>query len=188
MDHTPSSPNRTDVTTFSSICRLRRDDRYRRRNRRSDATPGPRPGQRPELRPDQCKPGNLRPQSASGKEGPAAMGKHSSAVTKSNNNRRPVYLTAVGLVVLSLGAVFVVRSFGSESGSDGFLGGKSCDDPTQIQLSTTPELQPQLESAAKTLANKDTNDGPCLQFTISAAPSAKVAQDVKSGNDNAPDL
>jgi hypothetical protein len=116
------------------------------------------------------------------------MGKHSSAVTKSNNNRRPVYLTAVGLLVLSLGAVFVVRSFGSESGADGFLGGKSCEDPTQIQLSTTPELQPQLESAAKSLANKDDNDGQCLQFTISAAPSAKVAQDVKSGNDNAPDL
>lgn len=116
------------------------------------------------------------------------MGKHSSAVTKSNNNRRPVYLTAVGLLVLSLGAVFVVRSFGSESGADGFLGGKSCDDPTQIRLSTTPELQPQLESAAKSLANKDNNDGPCLQFTISGAPSAKVAQEVKQGNDNGPDL
>ena len=75
------------------------------------------------------------------------MGKHSSAVTKSNNNRRPVYLTAVGLLVLSLGAVFVVRSFGSSSGADGFLGGGSCSDPTQIQLHTTPELQPQLEAA-----------------------------------------
>ena len=116
------------------------------------------------------------------------MGKHSSAVTKSNNNRRPVYLTAVGLLVLSLGAVFVVRSFGSESGADGFLGGKSCDDPTQIRLSTTPELQPQLESAAKSLGTKDNNDSPCLQFTISAAPSAKVAQEVKNGNDNGPDL
>ena len=83
------------------------------------------------------------------------MGKHSSAVTKSNNsNRRPVYLTAVGLLVLSLGAVFVVRSFGSESGNDGFLGGKSCDDKTQIRLSTTPEMQPLLEAAAKSLASK----------------------------------
>ncbi|MFC5260548.1 substrate-binding domain-containing protein [Kribbella qitaiheensis] len=99
-----------------------------------------------------------------------------------------MYLTAVGLLVLSLGAVFVVRSFGSESGADGFLGGKSCDDPTQIRLSTTPELQPQLESAAKSLANKDNNDGPCLQFTISGAPSAKVAQEVKQGDDNGPDL
>ena len=70
------------------------------------------------------------------------MGKHSSAVTRSNNNnRRSVYITAIGLLVLSLGAVFVVRSFGSESGADGFLGGsKSCDDPAQIQLTTTPEM------------------------------------------------
>lgn len=119
------------------------------------------------------------------------MGKHSSAVTRSNNNnRRSVYITAVGLLVLSLGAVFVVRSFGSESGADGFLGGsKSCDDPAQIQLSTTPEMQSSLEAAAKSLASKGGKDGtPCLQFTISAAPSAKVAQDVAGGSDNRPDL
>jgi hypothetical protein len=117
------------------------------------------------------------------------MGKHSSAVTRSNN-RRPVYIAALGLLVLSLGAVFVVRSFGSESGADGFLGGGgSCDDPTQVSLSTTPELQSSLESAAKSLANKGGDDGtPCLQFTISAASSAKVAQDVASGSDNRPDL
>ncbi|WP_344221984.1 substrate-binding domain-containing protein [Kribbella sancticallisti] len=106
-------------------------------------------------------------------------------MTKSNN-RRPVYLTAVGLLVLSLGAVFVVRSFGSESSADGFLGGSSCDEPTQIQLTTTPEIQPLLESAAKSLAGK--KNGPCLQFTISAAPSAKVAKDVSEGSDNRPDL
>ncbi|TCO47219.1 von Willebrand factor type A domain-containing protein [Kribbella antiqua] len=117
------------------------------------------------------------------------MGKHSSAVTRSNN-RRPVYITALGLLVLSLGAVFVVRSFGSESGADGFLGGSgSCDDPTQVSLSTTPELQSSLEAAAKSLASKGGDDGtPCLQFTISAATSAKVAQDVASGSDNRPDL
>jgi len=115
------------------------------------------------------------------------MGKHSSAVTRSNSNRRSVYITAVGLLVLSLGAVFVVRSFGSESGADGFLGGsKSCDDPAQIQLSTTPEMQSSLEAAAKSLASKDGT--PCLQFTITAAPSAKVAQEVASGSDNRPDL
>ena len=118
------------------------------------------------------------------------MGKHSSAVTRSNNNRRSVYITAVGLLVLSLGAVFVVRSFGSQSGADGFLGGsKSCDDPAQIQLSTTPEMQSSLEAAAKSLASKGGQDGtPCLQFTITAAPSAKVAQDVAKGSDNRPDL
>ncbi|WP_237744935.1 substrate-binding domain-containing protein [Kribbella catacumbae] len=109
-------------------------------------------------------------------------------MTKSNNNRRPVYLTAVGLLVLSLGAVFVVRSFGSESGADGFLGGKSCDDPTQIRLSTTPEVQPLLESAAKSLAAKKDDSTACLQFTISAAPSAKVAKDVAGSTDNRPDL
>ncbi|MEV0287761.1 MULTISPECIES: substrate-binding domain-containing protein [unclassified Kribbella] len=102
-----------------------------------------------------------------------------------------MYITAVGLLVISLGAVFVVRSFGSESGADGFLsgGGQSCDDPTQISLSTTPELQPALESAAKSLAGKGGDDGtPCLQFTISAAPSAKVAQDIAGNSDNRPDL
>jgi hypothetical protein len=116
------------------------------------------------------------------------MGKHSSAVTKSNNNRRPVYLTAVGLLVLSLGAVFVVRSFGSSSGADGFLGGGSCKDPVQIQLHTTPELQPQLESAAKALSTKKDSSAPCLQFTITAVPSATDAKNIASGSDNRPDL
>jgi hypothetical protein len=118
------------------------------------------------------------------------MGKHSSAVTRSNNNRRSVYITAVGLLVLSLGAVFVVRSFGSESGADGFLGsGKACADPTQIQLSATPEMQAPLEAAAKSLAAKGGKDGnPCVQVTISAAPSAQVARDVAHGSDNRPDL
>ncbi|WP_242001904.1 substrate-binding domain-containing protein [Kribbella steppae] len=112
-------------------------------------------------------------------------------MTRSNNNRRSVYITAVGLLVISLGAVFVVRSFGSEAGADGFLGGgsQSCDDPTQVSLSTTPELQSSLESAAKSLATKGGDDGtPCLQFTISAAPSAKVAQDLAANSDNRPDL
>ncbi|WP_246486075.1 substrate-binding and VWA domain-containing protein [Kribbella qitaiheensis] len=109
-------------------------------------------------------------------------------MTKSNNNRRPVYLTAVGLLVLSLGAVFVVRSFGSESGADGFLGGGSCDDPTQIQLHTTPEIQPQLEAAAKALSAKKDKDAPCLQFTITAVPSASDARNIANGADNKPDL
>ncbi len=118
------------------------------------------------------------------------MGKHSSAVTRSNNNRRSVYITAVGLLVLSLGAVFVVRSFGSEAGADGFLGGgKACADPAQIQLATTPEMQSPLEAAAKSLAAKGGKDGtPCLQVTVSAAPSAKIARDVAHGSDNRPDL
>ncbi|MEV5965290.1 substrate-binding domain-containing protein [Kribbella sp. NPDC051952] len=110
--------------------------------------------------------------------------------SNTNNNRRTVYITAVGLLVLSLGAVFVVRSFGSESGADGFLGGsKSCDDPTQIQLTTTPEMQGTLETAAKSLATKGgKNNTPCLQFTITSAPSSKVAQDVANGSDSRPDL
>lgn len=116
------------------------------------------------------------------------MGKHSSAVTRSNN-RRPVYITALGLLVLSLGAVFMVRSFGSESGADGFLSGKACEDPTQVRLSTVPELQPALETAAKSLAAKGSKDDtPCLQFTISAASPAKVAKDVAAGADTRPDL
>jgi hypothetical protein len=118
------------------------------------------------------------------------MGKHSSAVTRSNNNRRSVYITAVGILVVTLGAVFVVRSFGSQNGADGFLGGsKSCSDPTQIQLSTTPEMQGPLEAAAKSLAAKGGKDGnPCYQVTISSAPSAQVARDVAHGSDSRPDL
>ncbi|MBB5980207.1 substrate-binding domain-containing protein [Kribbella solani] len=101
-----------------------------------------------------------------------------------------MYITAVGILVLTLGAVFVVRSFGSSSGADGFLGGnKACDDPTQIQLATTPEMQPSIDAAAKALTAKGGKDGnPCLQFTISAAPSAQVARDVAHGSDTRPDL
>ncbi|MGW6200882.1 substrate-binding domain-containing protein [Kribbella sp. NPDC055110] len=111
-------------------------------------------------------------------------------MTRTNNNRRSVYITAVGLLVLSLGAVFVVRSFGSQAGADGFLGGgKACADPTQIQLATTPEMQSSLEAAAKSLAAKGGKDGtPCLQVTITAAPSAQIARDVAHGSDNRPDL
>ncbi|MFF0344553.1 substrate-binding and VWA domain-containing protein [Kribbella sp. NPDC004875] len=111
-------------------------------------------------------------------------------MTRSNNNRRSVYITAIGLLVLSLGAVFVVRSFGSSSGADGLLaGGKACEDPTQIQLATTPEMQSALEAAAKSLAAKGGKDGnPCLQFTISPAPSAQIARDVAHGADTRPDL
>jgi hypothetical protein len=120
------------------------------------------------------------------------MGKHSSAVTRgsSNNNRRTVYLTAVGILVLTLGAVFVVRSFGSEAGADGFLGGgKACSDPTQVRLATTPEMQAPLEAAAKSLAAKGGKDGnACYQVTISAAQSAQVARDVAHGSDTRPDL
>ncbi|GAA0593875.1 solute-binding protein [Kribbella sandramycini] len=121
------------------------------------------------------------------------MGKHSSAVTRSNKssstNRRPVYITAVGLLVLAIGGVFVVRSFGSESGADGFLGGKACDDPAQVSLSTTPEVQGPLEAAAKSLSAKGGENGiPCLQFTITAASASRVARDIQSGSDNRPDL
>ncbi|MEV8373230.1 VWA domain-containing protein [Kribbella sp. NPDC056861] len=112
-------------------------------------------------------------------------------MTKSNNSntsRRPLYLTAVGLLVLSLGAVFVVRSFGSESGADGFLGGKSCENPTQVRLTTSPDVQPLLESAAKSLAAKKDENTACLKFNISSAPSAKVARDIANSTEGRPDL
>ncbi|HWD80794.1 MAG TPA: substrate-binding domain-containing protein [Kribbella sp.] len=102
-----------------------------------------------------------------------------------------MYITAVGILVVTLGAVFVVRSFGSQNGADGFLGGggKACSDPTQISLSTTPEMQGPLEAAAKSLAAKGGKDGnPCYQVTISSAPSSQVARDVAHGSDNRPDL
>ncbi|MGZ0147946.1 substrate-binding and VWA domain-containing protein [Kribbella sp. WER1] len=111
-------------------------------------------------------------------------------MTGRNSNRRTVYLTAVGLLVLSLGAVFVVRSFGAGSGTDGLLsGGKACSDPTQIRLSTTPEMQSPLEAAAKSLSAKGGKDGAaCYQITITSAPSATVARDVAHGSDGRPDL
>ncbi|MFI5728988.1 VWA domain-containing protein [Kribbella sp. NPDC051587] len=99
-----------------------------------------------------------------------------------------MYITAVGLLVLAIGGVFVVRSFGSEAGADG-LGGKACDDPTQVKLTVAPELQSSIEAAAKSLAAKGGKDGvPCLQFTITATAAAKVARDIASGSDNRPDL
>ncbi|MFD7154374.1 substrate-binding domain-containing protein [Kribbella sp. NPDC059898] len=111
-------------------------------------------------------------------------------MTGRNSNRRTVYLTAVGLLVLSLGAVFVVRSFGAGSGTDGLLGGgKACSDPTQIRLSTTPEMQGPLEAAAKSLSSKGGKDGnACYQVTITAVPSSTVARDVAHGSDSRPDL
>lgn len=117
------------------------------------------------------------------------MGKHSSAVMESHSNRRSVYLTAVGLLVLSVVAVLVLRPFGAESGSDGDAGTGSCEQQSQVTLSTTPELQPQLEAAAKSLTDKGGKDGnPCVRFAITAASAVKVAKDVASGGDGLPDL
>ncbi|WP_238161662.1 VWA domain-containing protein [Kribbella antibiotica] len=100
-----------------------------------------------------------------------------------------MYITAVGLLVLAIGGVFVVRSFGSEAGADGILGGKACSDPTQVKLTAAPELQPALETAAKSLSAKGGKDGvPCLQFTITGTPAAKVARELASGTGERPDL
>jgi hypothetical protein len=56
-------------------------------------------------------------------------------------------------------------------------------------MATTPEMQSSLEAAAKSLAAKGGKDGnPCLQFTITAAPSSQIARDVAHGSDNRPDL
>lgn len=117
------------------------------------------------------------------------MGKHSSAVMESHSNRRSVYLAAVGLLVLSVIAVLVLRPFDAESGSDGGAGSGSCAEQSQVALSTTPELQPQLEAAAKSLTDKGGKDGnPCVRFAITAASAVKVAKDVASGSDGLPDL
>lgn len=119
------------------------------------------------------------------------MGKHSSAVTSSNttsSNRRPVFLSAICLLVLALGAAFMVRAFGSQSGPDGAGGAAACDDPTQVSLSTTPELQGQLDAAAKALADKSGDASACVQFTITAVASKAVAEGLASGGDSRPDL
>lgn len=107
------------------------------------------------------------------------MGRHSSSVTGRESNRRVVYLTAVGLLVLSLAALLIVRPFGSKVGAGGVLSGVSCDNPTAVDVRATADFQPVLEAAAKMLAAKGGKDGvPCLQFNVTAAPASKVAQDL----------
>ncbi|MEV8379045.1 VWA domain-containing protein [Kribbella sp. NPDC056861] len=120
------------------------------------------------------------------------MGRHSSAVpkktrtTRTRAERRPVYLAIAGLLVLSLAAVLLVRTFGPESAADG-LGGRKCGERRQVQLSTTPEIKPLLDAAAKSLAGKD-DPSACVAFAITAAASAVVAKNVASGKDGRPDL
>lgn len=116
------------------------------------------------------------------------MGRHSASVT-SGNRRRPVIITIVGALVISLGAVFMVNSFGNENSADeGPLSNADCDTPVTVSLSTTPEMKAQLETAAKALTGRDDSRTPCTNFSINAVAPAAVAQAVAAGDEQIPDL
>ncbi|MFC0623018.1 VWA domain-containing protein [Kribbella deserti] len=98
-------------------------------------------------------------------------------------------ITIVGAMVLSLGAVFMIKSFGTENAAgEGPLASTDCETPVTVSLSTTPELKPQLESAAKALTSRDDSRTPCTSFNIDAAHPAAVAQAVAAGDEQIPDL
>jgi hypothetical protein len=115
------------------------------------------------------------------------MGKHSAAVTTSN--RRHYVVAMVGLLVLSLGGFFVVRSFGSD-GDGGRLTAANgdCAETVDVSLTTAPELKPQLEAAAKSLAGRDDSHRPCATFKISTQAPSVVAAAIAAGDTNRPDL
>jgi hypothetical protein len=116
------------------------------------------------------------------------MGKHVSAV-KRGGNRRVVYIAAVGLLAISLTAALVIRGLGSKGDGESGLSSRSCEGSTQIQVSATADIQPLLAAAAKSLEAKGgANGAPCAKFTITAAPSAKVAKELASAADGRPDL
>lgn len=114
------------------------------------------------------------------------MGRHSAAVTTSN--RRPLVITIVGVAVLSLGGFVVARAVGPGGGDGNFATGQDCDQPVDVSLSTAPELKPQLEAAAKSLAGRDDSHQPCATFKISQAAPSVVADQLASGSSNRPDL
>jgi Bacterial extracellular solute-binding protein/von Willebrand factor type A domain len=96
-------------------------------------------------------------------------------------------MTLSGLVILALGGVFAIRSFGSDDGSVAGLGAGNCDGPINVTVAAVPELQPQIEAAAKSLQGRD-DGGACATFKVSATPAAQVASAVAAGDTNRPDL
>ncbi len=114
------------------------------------------------------------------------MGKH--AVTR-GSSRRGVYIAVVGLLVLSLAAALAVRQLRGERDGGGGLESRSCEGSVDVQVSASADIQPLLVAAAKSLEAKGAATGaPCARFTITAAPSAKVARELAGAADGRPDL
>ncbi len=113
------------------------------------------------------------------------MGRHSAAVTV--RSRRPLIITVAGLVVLAVGGALVIRSLGGDDSSDGdLIAAGNCDKPINVTVAAAPELQPQIEAAAKTLQGRD-DGGACATFKVSGSSPAAIAQAVATG-DKHPDL
>ncbi|HZO69037.1 MAG: substrate-binding domain-containing protein [Kribbellaceae bacterium] len=96
-------------------------------------------------------------------------------------------MTLSGLLVLALGGVFAIRSFGSDDGNASGAGAGNCDEPIRVTVAVAPELQPQIEAAAKSLHGRG-EGGACAIFKVSATSSAEVASAVAIGDKNRPDL
>lgn len=114
------------------------------------------------------------------------MGRHTAAVTHSN--RRPLVITFAVLLVLGLAGTLIVRAVGTAADDGGFVASGNCEAKTDVKLSTTPEMRPQLEAAAKSLLGKDDSRAPCATFKITAAEPSVVASALAAGADERPDL
>jgi Bacterial extracellular solute-binding protein/von Willebrand factor type A domain len=112
------------------------------------------------------------------------MGRHTSA--ERPGRRRTVILTISGLAILTIGSVFAVHSAGSnEAGDGGFAG--NCDEPINVTVAAVPEVQPQVEAAAKALQGRD-DGGACATFKVTAVAAAEVASQVAGDDKSRPDL
>jgi Bacterial extracellular solute-binding protein/von Willebrand factor type A domain len=114
------------------------------------------------------------------------MGRHTAAVTHSN--RRPLVIVFAVLLVLGVAGTLIVRAVGSAADDGGFIASGNCTAKTDVKLSTTPEMRPQLEAAAKSLLGRDDSRAPCATFKISAVEPAVVASALAAGADERPDL
>ncbi|HZO64346.1 MAG TPA: substrate-binding domain-containing protein [Kribbellaceae bacterium] len=96
-------------------------------------------------------------------------------------------MTLSGLAVLAIGGAFAVSSFGDGGGGADDLGAIECDEPITVTVAVAPELQPQVESAAKTLHSRD-DGGACANFKVNSTTPAEVASAVSTGDTGRPDL
>ncbi len=112
------------------------------------------------------------------------MGRHTSA--ERPGRRRFVILSISALGLLTIGSVFAVRSAGNNKVNDDAVAG-NCDEPISVTVAAVPELQPQVEAAAKALQGHD-DGGACATFKVTAATPANVAGQVAGDDKNRPDL
>ena len=112
------------------------------------------------------------------------MGRHTSA--ERPGRRRFVILSISALGLLTIGSVFAVRSAGNNRANDDSVAG-NCDEPINVTVAAVPELQPQVEAAAKALQGRD-DGGACATFKVTGVSPADVAGQVAADDKNRPDL